>query len=972
MTVMIGFNINSGGIMSLLRNREKLRLRHCAFTTASVVAILATMPATVLAADAQSAAAPLEEIVITGSRIVRDGYEAPTPLTVVDTAAIAGSATANIADQLRTMPVFAGNFTPTAGTGSPSSYGGGLNTLNLRSMGANRTLVLIDGQRVVSSRLDGVVDVNTVPQQLIQRVDIVTGGASAVYGSDAITGVVNFILDKQFTGVKAEISGGITDYGDDENYRIALSGGFPFAGGRGHIILSGEVNNKAGIMDNPRPWNDTHVGVINNPAYGTGPGQSRNVPERLVRDDVELWYTKGGIIDRGPLKGIAFGEGGVPYMFNFGGLTSGIYTAGGDYKQTAVRDTKSLDPIARRKSAFFRAGYDVTDSVNVFAQLSWNASFDDNKGFPHYQAGNGPVILSGNPFIPASVQAQMTAQGITSFQIGSMNYDLPLIGSRSTRQVNRNVVGAEGKFDAMGTGWSWDAYFQNGYTRISYDATGVTRPSLRKLAVDAVRHPTTGAIVCRSTLTDPTNGCVPYNPMGTGVNSEDVITYLTSGTTAHTNLKLVQNVWAGTITGEPFSNWAGPVSVAVSAEYRTEKGKAVPDALTRLSDWQAGNFLPFSGKYNVKEAAIETVVPLAKGLAFADTWDLTAAFRATDYSSSGYVSTYKIGSTYAPVPDVKFRATRSRDIRAPNLGDLYNNVNAGFYTALDLFTNTVPTFILEQNGNPNLGPEKGDATNLGVVFQPTFAQGLSLSVDWWDIKLKGALATPSLNQIIQFCYEGNQAQCANITRAGGPGTAITRMIQAPFNLAVQKTRGIDFEGSYRMALADVFGDVPGDVGLHVNATKYLKNYTNNSLSTPTDTVGENSGGAPPNWTLTSRLDYSLDGLSTSLTARAMSSGTNNNSFIVCSTACPISTANNRTINDNHMPGYLYFDASLSYRFDVGSSEMETFFNVKNLMNTDPAKIAQTADGFGYIGHQTNAAKYDFLGRVFRAGVRFKM
>jgi len=915
----------------------------------------------------------LEEVVITGSRIVRDGYEAPTPLTVVDATAIAQSATANIADELRTMPVFAGSFSPTQGTGTPSSYGGGLNTLNLRSMGANRTLVLIDGQRVVNSRLDGVVDINTVPQQLIQRVDIVTGGASAVYGSDAVTGVVNFVLDKQLTGVKGEVSGGATTYGDNENYRVALSAGFPFAGDRGHVVVSGEINNKAGILDNHRPWNLGHAGIITNPEYGTGPGQSTTVPERLVRDDVGLWYTKGGIIDRGPLKGIAFGQGGVPYMFNFGAITSGIYTAGGDYMHTAVRsDSKSLDPTARRKSAFLRAGYDITDGFNVFAQLSWNSSFDDNVGFPHYQAGNGPVILSGNPFIPASVQAQMTALGLTSFQIGSMNYDLPFIGSQSTRQVNRNVIGGNGSFDAFDREWSWDAYFQNGYTRISYDSTGVTRRSLRALAIDAVRHPTTGAIVCRSTLTNPNNGCVPYNPMGIGVNSDDVIAYLTGGTTAHTNLKLTQNVWAGAVTGEPFSSWAGPVSVAVSAEHRTEKGVAVPDAITLLSDWQAGNFLPFDAGYNVTEAAFETVIPLAKGAAFADAWDLSAAFRATEYSSSGYVSTWKLGMTLTPISDIKLRLTRSRDIRAPNLGDLYNNVLAGFYTAFDPFTNSVPTFLLEQNGNPNLKPEKADTTNIGVVVQPRFAPGLSFSVDWWDINLKGALATPSLNQILQFCYEGNQAYCANIVRAGGPGTSVTRLIQAPFNLAVQRTRGIDFEASYSVDLADVAGGLPGEAGVHINATKYLKNYVNNTLSPPTDNVGENGGDAPPHWTLTTRLDYTLNALSTSITARAMSSGTRLNTYISCTINCPVSTLNYRTISNNDLAGYLYLDASVSYRFDVAGAEIETFLNIKNLTNKDPVIRAQTADEFGYIGHLTNAGKYDFLGRVFRAGMRFKM
>jgi len=950
--------------MSFSRKQE----RYGIVAAASFIALLSAMPTASHAAEAQ-ASQNLDEVVVTGSRIVRDGYEAPTPLTVVDATALQSAATANMADQLRTMPVFAGNLTPAQGAGGPSSYQGGLNLLNLRNMGPARTLILMDGQRNVGARTDGVVDINNIPQQLVSRVDIVTGGASAVYGSDAVTGVVNFILDKEFTGVKGELSGGATTYGDAENWKVSLSAGFPFAGGRGHVLLSGEVNDKKGIMDNPREWAKSGVGVITNPAYGTGPGQSTSVPERLVRYDTSTWYTKGGIIDRGPLKGIAFGDGGVPYMFNFGPLTSGIMTAGGDWRSTLVRaETISLDPTAKRKNAFFRASYDLTDNFNVFAQLSWNTSFDDNDGFPHYQAGNGPVILSGNPFIPASVQAQMTALGLTSFQIGSMNYDLPVIGSSRNNQTNRNVVGANGNFGAFGSDWSWDAYFQNGHTRISYEATGVTRRSLRALAVDAVRHPTTGAIVCRSTLTNPTNGCVPYNPMGIGVNSEATMLYLTSGQNAHVNQTVTQNVWAGAVTGEPFSTWAGPVSIALSAEHRVEKAVSKPDAVTLLSDWQAGNFLPMDASYDVSEAAFETVVPLAKDTSWAESLDITGAFRATDYSTSGYVSTWKIGTTYAPISDIRIRATRSRDIRAPNLNDLYQRSNVGFNTAFDPFTNSVPTFLVDVNGNLNLRPEKADTTDIGVVLQPSFAPGLSFSVDWWDIKLKDALAIPSFAAIIRFCFEGNQAYCGNITRTNG---VITNLVQSPFNIAIQHTSGIDFEGSYRMPLSDI-SSLPGEVALHANLTKYIRNYINNNLTTPTDDVGQNSGGAPPNWSMTARLDYVLDALTTSLTARAMSSGTMNNDHVVCTSGCPVSTIQNRTIDYNYMPGYLYFDASISYRFDMADTEIETFFNVKNITNKDPALNPRTADEFNYVVPAANIQKYDALGRVFRAGVRFRL
>ncbi len=945
---------------------------------ASMIALLAAMPVTAIAADAQQAqGSPVEEIVITGSRIIRDGYEAPTPLTVIDSAALAQQqTTSNIAETINTMPVFAGGMTPSQGVGSPSAQQGGLNTMSLRGMGASRTLVLLDGQRSVGSQTAGVVDVNNFPQQLISRVDVVTGGASAVYGSDAVSGVVNFILDKQFTGVKGEVSGGLTTYGDDGNYRIALAAGMPFANGRGHILLSGELNKKYGIFYGVgnRDWARSGIGILTNPAYGTGAGQSTSVPEYLVRNDVGFSAaTKGGMIYSGPLKGIAFGQGGLPYRFNYGPLVSGIYMSGGDWASTMVRaDYISLDPVASRKNAFFRAAYDVSDNVNVYIQIAWNSTFDDNWGFPAYQAGNGPTILSGNPFIPASVQTQMTALGVTSFQLGTMNLDRPIIGSRSTRQVNRNVIGASGKFDAFATPWSWNAYFQNGYTRISFNSTGVARKSRFTEAIDAVRDPVTGAVECRSKLNNPSSTCSPWNPMGLGVNTQAGLDYILGGNggVAHVNQKPSQNVFSGSVTGEPFNNWAGPVSVALSAEHRQEKAVSKPDPVAILGDWWAGNYQPLDAKYSVTEGAIETVVPLAKGTSFADNWDLSAAFRGTSYSTSGYVSTWKVGTTYAPIPDIKLRVTRSRDIRAPNLDDLYAFQVAGFFTALDQQTNSSPTFQLYRNGNPNLRPEKADTTDIGIVLAPTFLPGFTASVDWWDIKMKDAIANPGLSDILRFCFEGRTEYCGNITRTNG---IVTGLIQSPFNLAQLNTRGIDFEGSYRMPLSDISGGMNGDISIHSNATLYLKSYTNNGLTTPTDNAGQNgTSTAPPSWRLTTTLSYTLDSLTTALTARAVSAGTLDNSWVTCSSGCPTSNATHRTIDNNHVPGAFYMDASINYGFDVGNTRMETFLNIRNVFNKDPALVAKSADQFGYVSPDTNVAMYDILGRVFRAGVRFKM
>ena len=924
-------------------------------------------------APAQSAQEDLGEVIVTGSRIIREGYEAPTPLAVVDAAAIEASPTSNVADFVNTMPVFSGSATPATTQSSISAGTAGVNTLNLRSLGANRTLVLLDGQRSVGSTLTGNVDINTFPQQLIQRVEVVTGGASAVYGSDAVSGVANFVLDKQYTGVKGEISGGVTSYGDGKNYKIALSAGFGFGGGRGHVLLSGEQVDRSEIRSSAnRDWDLQGVGMMLNPLYGTNAalGQSTSVPQRLVLDHVgQSNATHGGIIVSGPLKGTAFGPGGVPYQHNYGDLTVDPKQHGGDWYSTIVAPFRgnSLDPGESRQNFFTRVAYDITDNINIYGQAAWARGKTEDQCCTQFQQGNAGTIKADNAFIPADIRARMTALALTSFAIGSMQYDLPSFGADSDRTVNRYVLGASGKFDAFGTGWAWDAYFQNGKNRNSVNAYDVASRSKYTLAIDAVRD-ANGRIVCRSTLTNPTNGCVPYNPLGIGVNTDAALTYLVGD--SHLNQDLIQNVWAGSVSGEPFSIWAGPVSLAVSLEHRTEKTFGVSDAGSMATDWFAGNYKPITGSFNVTEGALETVVPLAKGESWAEAWDLNAAARFTGYSTSGFVVTWKAGTTYTPIPDIKLRVTRSRDIRAPNMQELYAVGTSSQGNNFDPFTNTSPLIRGVGIGNTTLKPEKADTTGVGVVLQPRFAPGFSFSADYWTIHVKDAIQSVSIDNVLNLCFQGNTSFCPLITRVNN---VVTQVTTYPANLAVQITRGIDFEGSYRFAMDDVVSGWAGNMGLHAQATKYIKNYTDQGIpnSIKTETVGENPAGNPPNWRLTGTLAYDLDPFKTSLTARVVSSGTYNNSYIECSTGCPVSTVANTTINNNHLPGAFYHDAAISYTFGIGEDASgEAFLNVKNIANKDPAAYAPFAND--YYLHASNAGKYDVLGRVFRAGVRFKM
>lgn len=948
-------------------------------TAASVIALLTAMPTAVQAADAaQTAQEPsLDELVVTGTRIVRDGYEAPTPLTVVDTDSLARmTATANMAETLTIMPVFSNSLNTNDGAGLPSTGNAGINSLNLRNMGTNRTLMLIDGHRVVQTLPSGVVDINTFPQQLVSRVDVVTGGASAVYGSDAVSGVVNFVLDRTYTGVKGEVSGGLTDYGDDANGKFVISGGTPFSNGRGHLLGSAEFVYKAGIPNGSggRAWNRSGLGIMQNPAYTATNGR----PEKLLRNDISLANaTKGGIIVSGPLKGIAFGEGGVPYRFNYGPLVQDRLMSGGDWESTKINDVSDpLDPTERRMNAFLRASYDVADTINVYGETSWNDSRFKSVVTPQYEPGTGPTFLITNAFLPESVRQQGIALGVTSFRTGSLNFDMPFQRVATARISQRNLIGAEGTFEAGGIEWNWDSYAQYSVARSSQTVFDVLSTAKYPKAVDAVRDPATGSIVCRVTL-QTGEACTPWNYFGTGVNqkggpAED---YLFDD--GHVNQRQIQKVVAASISGNPFSTWAGPVSVALSAEYRFESGKNMPNKVSQNNTLRAANYQVFRGSYNVKEAALETVVPLL-GEGSDMSWEVSGAARATDYSVTGYVTTWKVGSTFAPIPDIRLRGTLSRDIRAPTLEDLFANNLLGFGAGQDPFPNTsnaAPQFLRRVLGNKNLDPEKADTLGIGAVIQPSFIPGLSFSVDYWDISLKGGINNLGDQNAINLCFQGFQQFCALIERGPSPGGGllgpIVYMTSSPVNFSVQDLSGIDFEASYRFPLSDIVESWPGNVGFHGNATRNIKNITNPGIGVITNSVG---GNGAPFWRFSATVDYTIDAFNVSLTTRAFSDGVFDRNWIECNTGCPTSTPQNRTIEvgGNQMKGAWYQDLSMNYDFVVSDANLTAFFNLRNIWGFDPVITQFDSSSFGFVSVMTNTGRYDALGRVFRAGIRFKM
>lgn len=928
------------------------------------------------AQEAAIAAPPpsdVPDIVVTASRVTRSGFTAPTPTTVVSDVDIQRAGQATVFDYLATLPGLNGNTTTaTYGTGQ-SAATGGVSALNLRGLGTNRTLALLDGQRIVGALSTGVVDAQALPQGLIKRVDVVTGGASASWGSDAVAGVINYVLDHNFTGFKAEVSAGQTNYKDDKQFGVTLTAGTPFASGRGHFEISGEYHNNEGVPqgNGGRTWDD-QTKILQRSIAGTPAG----APQYIVAPNVSYYQMQpGGVIIGGPLQNIAFGPGGAPYNIVIGSPSAAPYASGGTVSNLA--SNANLDAPLRRKTIYARLSFDVTPDVNVWTTFNYGAVHTSAHSFPGFYKPGNITIQCDNAFLPASISTACATNNITSFRLGTWNKDFPDIVGINDRNQTRYAAGADGRLDLFGKSWDWHAYAAHGQTSIENQLINEPLNNLYSLAIDAVRGPN-GTIVCRSALTAGNTGCVPLNVIGTEVANPQAISAILG--TAWLKTKLRQKSASVSFSGEPLSNWAGPISLAGGVDWREESIRQAADIYSTGNggnpllnaagnNWFTGNFHPFAGRYHVLEGFLETVVPVVDSEALGKA-NLTLAARFTDYSTSGYVTTWKIGGSWdTPFAGIRLRGTRSRDIRAPNLSELF--------TAAQSFTGQVAvagqTFNVFQTstGNRNLKPEVANTTNAGIVWQPKFLPGFSASFDYYRINLKGAIGSITAQQEVDLCVQGDQSLCSLITfNAANQPTALTL---APVNLASIKTNGFDIEASYRSSLSR-FMNIPGAIDLRVLAT-HVSDYTVRSgiLNAPDQQMVGNYGGTVSPiaaWRVQASQTYSNDSWSFTFSQRYVSPGVINTLYVECTTNCPLPTINNPTINDNHVDGAFLLDIGGSYNIkrSSGTTLGQLFFKINNLTNVDPPKIPQ-GGGLAFLARAYSPALIDSLGRVYRVGFR---
>jgi outer membrane receptor protein involved in Fe transport len=899
---------------------------------------------------------PLEEIVVTSAASrLQSGFESPKPVTTVGEAQLDARGLVNVADFLNELPSFLATNTPA--TTTLSSELNGANFLDLRGLGPNRTLVLVDRRRFTPTNQTGVVNINVIPQPLIRNVEVVTGGASAQWGSDAVAGVVNLQLDRQFEGLRVDASYGGAGEGDAETEYASFAFGVASNDDRAHLVMGGETEDYEGVLDQTdRDWGQKRWGVVGNPA-DTGPNDG--IPARIITRNVVLGLgTDGGYLPLaiGNHPAVAqthFGPDGEVLPYDIGdfpipnAFAALPFQAGGD--GNPFGDRASLSAPYERESFMVMGDYALTDRVWLFAEANYGKSSSTNETvFPWNFIGGGPdVIAADNPFIPEPLQQTMADNGVPVLIMGRTNRDHGAITSRSSNETTRFMLGLEGDFKDT---WTWQASAAFGET----DATATQFDNVikenRNQAVDAVRDPATGEIVCRANLGDANGapGCIPLNLFGDGAPSQEALDYI-HGTTFY-SWEVEQDVFAASMSGELLQLPAGPLAVAFGAEYREESADVDSDEISRNNGYFITNVSPLKGEYDVTEAFVEVGVPVFMtdaGMSL----DVNAATRITDYSTSGSENTWQFGGVFRPYWDLTFRGTVSRDIRAPNVGELFATSRLFFQNLTDPFSDGTSRLVqVPEGGNPGLSPEESDTVTFGIVYQPAWIEGLSLSADWYQIEIDEAIGSLPAQTIVDTCFETGEL-CELVTLQDGQ---LFQVRENLVNIAQRNVEGVDLEVGYTQ---------PEFMGGVINI-RWLASYVEEQSFSPDgitvlDDAGvvgpDAAGGNPtPKWRWNLSGDYQRGAVGFMAQLRYVGGG----DFLANQTA--------EDINDNSVDDVYYVNLTARYDIPFGSDgNVQLYAGVNNVFDEDPP--VAPLDFVNNIG--TNSILYDVIGRYIFGGVR---
>ena len=958
----------------------------------------------------------LETVIVTGSRI-RGGTELSAPVIRVAAETLLSTTPGGIPEALDKLPIFMAGSTPNNATTGANGRGGNAPGyfLNLRNLGAIRTLILQDGHRVPGTFFDTTVDTDMLPQMLMDRVEVVTSGASAVYGSDAVSGVVNFILDKKFDGLKAIAQGGISQQGDARSLRLGVAGGDDLAGG--HLVWSVEYRLRDALPDAAA----RSLGNLGTSIVGSGTAYN---PYTLVRGIRQSNTAPGGLIVSGPGAGLQFLGNGALAPFNPGTPTGTTnFSIGGD---GGIEHNEYLLPVFTTGQSFAHYEHAFGNvTAHLEARYAQARSYEAGQIFTNINGSgistNGssaqyPItIYSGNAFLSPSAQSVLfPVGGPASFQMNRMDNDLM---SRLSLDQHTGALavgaGLEGSaFDRF----TWDINYTHGETRTQLMARNNVNTARFYAALDAVRDPG-GNIVCNVTLTNPGAfpGCVPLNLFGqsaTVVNgsnaSQAALNYVASNTwwVAHNGL----DDFSANVTGKVLDGPAGPVRMAVSGEYRLASlfvSTSTPDnsvhpqylrlappgtfaatAASPLGTFPPANLANFKevqagarGSENVGEANVEADAPLLRGLPGIALLSVGAAARYTQYNIAGTdpaggapvkrrfsASTWKLGVEWHIDDDIRLRGAVSRDIRAPTLWDLFQGPATSTSGLQDSLTGVSGSANTRTIGNPGLQPEVARNTGLGLVSEPQWLPELHLTAADFHISIDREIAgiggNSSVVQTLCLASDGSSPFCGLIQRpisynSTSPLNFPTLYYFQVQNFQRQWTEGVDFELAYQADLAGWQG-LDGALSLRLlwTHTAFLK-----TLGLPGSVITDVAGSANAPG---SALPSEKAALLASYTDATWSL------LVIERHYGSIRQNPNPTLiyapGTGDLPAWFQTDVNLTYAVD---QQLAAFIHVANLFNAQP-DIFQVPGYTGSPGMNYPVVPYeDLIGRCITIGLKFK-
>ncbi|WP_346839032.1 TonB-dependent receptor [Microbulbifer sp. SAOS-129_SWC] len=871
------------------------------------VAALGTIASTGVLAQEAVPGPGVEEVVVTGSRIARDPLSTTGPITILDSEAIQQSGVGTVDELLNKLPSMG-----TTGLNANDNNGGqGLSFVDLRNLGSARTLVLVNGRRFVSSSsgTDSAVDMNNIPVDMIDRVEVLTDGASAVYGSDAVSGVINVVTKKSVDGVRVRARAGTTTEGGGDNGELSIT--FGGDGERGSFIGNISHSKRDEITYNDRDWAGLHSSMSPTGNIYTNYGKF------AIGED-------GNTLSNGA-ESYDIGQ----FMWLSGAMERTSATFNGTYSLTdavefygeATYTTKTTNQQLAAQPMYSGNGFNFdpqnfSDAIKTQLQDSWQQAYDA------WVANGSNMDDEVHPYPGSSWLDGYSDLRIRPVAAGTRDYE-------QKTDTYRIMGGLRGD---LANGWGWDTFYSYGKN----EGDNSTTNSYNK-----------------SKLQEIFDGSAGITPKFTGGMSPEVTDYFRY-TDRESNEYELQNFGAsltGDIDAVQFQG--GALGFAAGVEYRKESGEFTPSPETQSGATFGNQQDATSGEYSVSEVYAELNMPFISGAKYAEELSADVAVRYSDFDTFGGQSTGKIGLVYAPTEDLRFRTSLSTAFRAPGIYELYSGTAQSYEYLIDPcdssdnnekgqgaycsdmagFTQAGSQVATNIGGNADLQPEESTSLTTGVVWTPMFVEDLSVTLDYFDIQVKDAITSPDLQRILDDCYRNGVSDACQYVARGNSGQ-ISQLEGSLMNIGEINTRGIDLD------VVQNFHYDAGQLGLRLQATRLLEfeeyNEQTDQTTDKLDYIGTNSG-LYPKWRGLASTTWTADNWS--LGAQVEHIGAGDSPYM-------------------HVPSHTYLN--LKAGWDVNDA-MHLSAGVDNVTNREPS----TTSGSDWNG------SYDFKGRYAWAGVSYQ-